>query len=47
MRRCKFVMWVDNQQVQSMFQVNFILLNLISGQSHASGGAIPLRIALK
>lgn len=31
MGRRRFVMWPDNQQVQSVFQVNLMRLNLISG----------------
>lgn len=34
-------MWLDNQQVQSMFQVNFVRLNWIWGLSLAPGGGVP------
>lgn len=43
-----FAMWMDDQQVQSMFQVNYFLPgNVISTRLLASGGGTPLRIALR
>lgn len=46
MRRRRSVMWLDNQQVQSIFQVNCLQLNVTSDCVFASGG-IPLWIALR